>query len=339
MKAVVFKGKENVVIEDGFERPIIKPDEVLIKVKKVGICGSDVGSYQSGGPYLPGKIIGHEFSGDIVEVGENVKKIKAGMRVTVNPQIPCFECYYCIHNLENMCKLQNYSFGTTEHGAMREYINLKAERVHILPENVSYEEGATVEPLSVAVYAVEQSKFQIGQNAAVIGAGPIGLMVIQVLRAAGASKIYVLEPVSSKQEIALQLGADQVFIPKAWNKVVRIMDKLGADHVYDCVGLSETFTTALQLVKKGGHITLIGMHSSKLEISNILLMTTNNISVRGVYGYNHDIFKIAINLFEQKKIRIDSFITKRIKMDQVPEMFKILGNPPHDELKVIVELD
>lgn len=338
MKVAIFEGKEQIVIKDGV-KPEIKSDEVLIQVKKVGICGSDVGSYESGGPYLPGKIIGHEFSGELVEIGENVKKLKEGMRVTVNPQIPCHECYYCLHAQENMCKLQNYSLGTTEDGAMREFLNVKAERVHVLPDNVTFEEGATVEPLSVAVYAVEQSGFQLGQNAAIIGAGPIGLMIIQVLRSAGANKIYVIEPVESKQKIALEVGADKVFLPKAWNKIVRLTGKLGPDHVYECVGLSSTFTTSLQLIKKGGNITLIGMHAKTLEINNILLMTTNNISVRGVYGYNHDIFKTAINLFAQKKITVDPLITKRIRLEQVPEMFKVLGNPPHDELKVIVDFE
>ena len=339
MKAAVFKGKERVIIEDGFEKPKVKSEEVLINVKNVGICGSDVGSYETGGPYFPGKIIGHEFSGDIVEVGENVKKIKVGTRVTVNPLIPCYECYYCLHNLENMCKIKNNGYGITEHGAMREFINVKAERVHILPDNVSYDEGASVEPLSVAIYAVERSGFKLGQDAVVIGAGPIGLYVIQVLKVAGANKIYVLEPVESKQKIASSLGADKVFLPKEWNKVVRQLDKLGPDHVYDCVGLSETFTTALNMVKKGGLITLIGMHASKFEIENILIMTTNNISVRGVYGYNQDTFRKAINLFAQKKIRIDPILTKRIKLEQVPEIFEILGHPPHEELKIIVEFD
>jgi len=338
VKVAIFEGKEQIVIKDGV-KPEIKTDEVLIQVKKVAICGSDVGSYESGGPYLPGKIIGHEFSGVLVEIGENVKKLKEGMKVTVNPQIPCYECYYCLHDQENMCKLQNFAYGTTENGAMREYINVKAERVHILPDNVTYEEGATVEPLSVAVYAVQQSGFQLGQNAAVIGAGPIGLMAIQVLRSAGANKIYVLEPVESKQKIAMELGADKVFLPKAWNKIVRLTDRLGPDHVYDCVGLSSTFTTALQLIKKGGNITLIGIHASTLEVNNILLMTTNNISVRGVYGYNQDIYKTAINLYAQKKIRVDPMITNRIRLEQVPEMFKVLGNPPHDELKVIVDFE
>ena len=338
MKIVIFEGKEQLVVKDG-DKPDIKSDEVLIQVKKVGICGSDVGSYESGGPYLPGKIIGHEFSGELVQIGENVKKLKEGMKVTVNPQIPCFKCYYCLHDQENMCKLQNYSLGTTEDGAMREFINVRAERVHILPDNVTYEEGATVEPLSVAVYAVKQSGFQLGQNAAIIGAGPIGLMTIQVLRSAGANKIYVIEPVESKQKIAMEVGADKAFLPKAWNKIVRLTDRLGPDHVYECVGLSSTFTTSLQLIKKGGNVTLIGMHAKILEINNILLMTTNNISVRGVYGYNHDIFKTAINLYAQKKINVDPLITNRIRLEQVPEMFKVLGNPPHEELKVIVDFE
>ena len=338
MKVAIFKGKEQVVIKDGI-KPEIESNEVLIQVKKVGICGSDVGSYESGGPYFPDKIIGHEFSGELVKIGDNVKKLKEGMRVTVNPQIPCHECYYCLHDQENMCKLKNFAYGTTEDGAMREFINVKADRIHILPESVTYEEGATIEPLSVALYAVQQSGFQLGQNAAVIGAGTLGLMTIQVLRNAGANKIYVLEPVESKQKIAMDLGADKVFLPKEWNKIVRLTNKLGPEHVFDCVGMSITFSTALNLIKKGGHITLIGMHASTLEINNILLMTTNNISVRGVYGYNHDIFKTAINLFAQKKIRVDPLITNRIRLEQVPEMFKLLGNPPHEELKVIVDFE
>jgi len=338
VKSAVFEGKERIVIKNDV-KPEINSDEVLIQVKKVAICGTDVGSYETGGPNFPEKIIGHEFSGELVEIGENVKKLKKGMRVTVNPQIPCYKCYYCLHDQENMCKLQNYTLGVTEDGAMRDYINVNAERVHILPDNTTYEEGATAEPLAVAIYAVEQSGFQLGQNAAVIGAGPIGLMIIQVLRIAGANKIYVTEPVESKQKIAMELGADKVFLPKAWNKIGRLSDKLGPDHVYDCVGLSSTFTTALQLVKKGGNITLIGMHASTFEINKIRLMLINNISVRGVYGYNQDIYKTAINLYVQKKIRIDPLITSRIRLEQVPAMFKVLGNPPHEELKVIVDFE
>lgn len=339
MKGVIFEGKHKISIRDDLAKPEIKPDEVLIKVKKVGICGTGVGSYENGGPYLPGKIIGHEFSGEIIEIGGEVKKLKVGNRVTVNPQIPCGECYYCIHHQENMCRLQNYSLGTTEDGAMRDYISVKSERVHILPDNISYENGAIVEPLSIAINAVQESSFKIGNNAAVIGAGPIGLFVIQVLKATGAEKIFVLEPVESKQKKALELGAEKVFNPKAWAKIRRLTDKLGPDHIYDCVGLSSTVTTSLSLIKKGGCITLIGMHSGSFEINNALLLTTNSITLKGVYGYNQDIFKTAISLLEQGKVDGELLITNHIKIDDVPQMFEKLANPPHDELKVIVDFE
>ena len=339
MKGAVFEGKHRILVKDDFLKPEINSNGVLIKVKKVGICGTDVGSYETGGPNIPGKIIGHEFSGEIVEIGENVKKLKIGNRVTVNPQIPCNNCYYCNHDQENMCKLQNYSLGTTENGAMRDFINVKAERVHKLPDNVSYDGGAIVEPLSIALHAIQQSGFKIGDTAAVIGTGPIGLFVIQILRASGAKKIFALEPVESKQKIALELGADKVFKPILWNKIVRATDKIGPDHVYDCVGLSSTVTTSLSLIKKGGCITIIGMHDSSYEINNARLITINSITVKGTYGYNQDVYKTAISLLEQGKINIELFITNRITINEIPQMFEKLANPPHDELKVLVNFE
>ena len=339
MKGAVFEGKHRILVKDDFLKPEINSNGVLIKVKKVGICGTDVGSYETGGPNIPGKIIDHEFSGEIVEIGENVKKLKIGNRVTVNPQIPCNNCYYCNHDQENMCKLQNYSLGTTENGAMRNFINVKADRVHKLPDNVSYDGGAIVEPLSIALHAIQQSGFKVGDTAAVIGTGPIGLFVIQILRASGAKKIFALEPVESKQKIALELGADKVFKPILWNKIVRATDKIGPDHVYDCVGLSSTVTTSLSLIKKGGCITIIGMHDSSYEINNARLITINSITVKGTYGYSQDVYKTAISLLEQGKINIEFIITNRITINEVPQMFEKLANPPHDELKVLVNFE
>ena len=339
MQGVVFKGKRQISLRDDLTKPTINSNEVMLKVKKVGICGTDVGSYESGGPYIPGNVIGHEFSGEIVELGEKVKKLKIGNRVTVNPQIPCNNCYYCNHNQENMCKLQNYSLGTTENGAMQDFINVVAERVHLLPDSVTYEGGAIVEPLSIAIHAVQNSSFKVGDSAAVIGTGPIGLFVIQVLRVCGAKKIFALEPVESKQIKALELGADKVFKPKLWNKIVRLTDKIGPDHVFDCVGESSTISTSLSLIKKGGLITLIGMHARSFEIKNALLMTTNNITIKGVYGYNQDVFQTALSLLEQKKINYEQLITDRIKIEAVPQIFEKLANPPHDELKIIVDFE
>jgi threonine dehydrogenase-like Zn-dependent dehydrogenase len=238
-----------------------------------------------------------------------------------------------------MCKLQNYALGTTENGAMRGYINVRAERVHILPDNVSYEQGAIVEPLSIALQAVKISGFTIGDTVAVIGAGSIGLFTIQLLKISGAKKIYVLEPVESKQKKALELGADKVFDPKSWNKIVRLTDKLGPDHVFDCVGLSSTISTSLSLIKKGGCITVIGMHDSIYNINNARLLLINSITMKGTYGFTQDVFSTSISLLEQNKINVDPIITSRIKIDEVPQMFEKLANPPHDELKVLVDFE
>lgn len=338
MKGIIFLGMEQVDFKEDLPQVDITTNEVLIKVKNVGICGSDVESYSTGGPYIPGNILGHEFSGEIVKIGSGVKKLKIGSRVTVNPQLPCGECYWCEHNQENMCRLQNYSLGTTEDGAMREFVNVKADRVHLLPDNVTFEEGAMVEPLAVAIYAVKESKFRIGNNAAVYGAGTIGLMTIQVLKNSGASNVYVIEPVESKQKRALELGADETFKPNAWTKIVRKTNKVGPDHIFDCVGIPETIINSLQLAKKGGHITLIGMHGKPFELKGILNLTTMNLTIRGVYGYNQDCYKTAINLLAKGKVNLKTMITKRIKLEDVPEIFKILANPPHEEIKVMIEI-
>ncbi|MHA1488144.1 MAG: zinc-dependent alcohol dehydrogenase [Promethearchaeota archaeon] len=338
MKCAYYVKVGSIEIRDDLPKPTIKPDEVLIKVKYCGICGSGVESFKSGGLYLPGIIIGHEFTGEIVKVGENVKKWKIGNRVTANPNVPCFDCYWCLHHQENMCKYSNNALGTTQNGAMAEFINVRAERLHLLPESISFETGATVEPLAVAVYAVQESGLKVGDNAAVFGAGTIGLMTIQVLKAAGAKNIFVIEPVESKQKRALKLGADKVLIPKNWNKITRLTNRVGPDHVFDAVGIPETIMTSLQLVKRGGHVTMIGMHSAPFEMKNFLALTTGNITMRGVYAYNQDHFRTAISLLEQEKVNVEPMITKRIKLDDVPKAFELLSNPPHEEIKILVKI-
>lgn len=337
MRGAFYEDIRKIVIRDNFPKPTIKPDEVLIKVKYCGICGSGIESYQMAGMYSPGIILGHEFSGEIVEVGSNVKRLKIGNRVTVNPALPCNDCYWCNRNQENMCKIHNNALGTFSNGGMAEYINVKADRIHILPESISFEEAAVIEPFCVGLYAVQESDIKICENAAVYGAGTIGLMTIIALKAVGAN-IYVLEPLESKHKLALELGADNVFTPKNWKKIHRLTERRGPDHVFDCVGIGETISSAIDLVRYGGHITLVGMNPESFEIKNIYGMAVGNRTLRGIYAYTQDTFKTAINLLEKKKVNIKPIISKIIKLDEVPEMFEILSKP-HDEIKVLVEID
>ncbi len=335
MKGIFFKEPHNIVFRDDLPKPAVAPDEVLVKVKNCGICGSDIESYEVGGMLLKNIIIGHEFTGEIVEVGNEVgRKWKVGYRVTADPNLPCMDCYGCLHGLENTCKLSR-GLGETMNGAMAEFVNIKADRLFELPDGISFEEGAMVEPLAVAVYAVQESGIKLGETAVVFGTGTIGLLVIQVLKAAGASKVIAIEPVEAKQQLALKLGADHVFDPKSWGKINKIAT---VDHIIDCVGIGETIMTSLQLIRKAGKITLVGIHPVPFEMKGILALTLKNITIRGIYAYVYDSFKTAIHLIESKKVDVKPIITRTIKLEEAPKAFESLAKREHSDIKVMVEL-
>lgn len=337
MKGIYFTQIKKVELRDDLSRPQIQEDEVLIKVKICGICGSDIGSFLTGALESQHIILGHEFSGEIVELGNKVKKLKIGDRVTANPNVPCLECNFCRAGSENLC-IHN-TIGITHNGALAEYVKIRSDRIHKLPDSVSFEEAAMVEPLSNAVQAVKSSGFKIGNNSVVFGAGSIGLLVIQILKKAGASNVYVIEPVESKHKLALDLGADEIFPPNKWSRILKHTDKIGPDFIFDCVALPETLITSLQLIKRGGLIMVIGIHSEPFEMRGILQLMSKNITIKGMYLADQDSFKTALQLLEQKELKIDPIITKKIKLEQVPETFDNLASGLHNDLKIQVELD
>lgn len=339
MKGISYEGVGKIVVRDDLPKPSVKPDEALIKVKYCGICGSDVESFKKAGMYGSGIIIGHEISGEIIKIGDNVKKLKIGDRVTINPNVPCYNCYWCNQNQENKCKFAPRAIGTLTNGAMAEYVNVNEERIHILPESISLEEGAMIEPLSVGIYSVQESGIKIGDNVAVFGTGTIGLVTILALKLAGAGNIYALEPVESKQKIALEIGANKIFRPQNWKRIKKLCDKIGPIHIFDCVGISETITTAIDLVRKGGHITMIGMDPEITDLKNFYGIAIKNITLRGIYAYNQDTFETAITLLDQKRVNIKPLITKIIKLDEVPAAFEDLLNGLHDDIKIMVEIE
>jgi threonine dehydrogenase-like Zn-dependent dehydrogenase len=337
MKGLYFSMVHKVEIREDLPKPVIEPDEVLIKIKNCGICGSDIGSYLTGSMESQRIILGHEFSGEIAEVGEKVKRMKIGTRVTANPNIPCLDCYYCRHGMENMCIF--HTIGVTHDGALTEFLKVRADRIHKLPDSVSFEEGALVEPLSNGVQAVRNSGFKVGDTAAVFGAGPIGLLTIQVLKAAGASNVYVMEPIEAKQQLALKLGADNAFGPKMWGKILKLTNKIGPDYVFDCVGLPETIMSSMQLVKMGGTIVIIGMHPEPFEMKGFLQFLSKNITMKGMYLVDQESYGTALRLIEQKKVDVLPLITKRIKLRDAPAAFEDLSKGLHDDIKIMVEIE
>ncbi|MBW2638186.1 MAG: alcohol dehydrogenase catalytic domain-containing protein, partial [Deltaproteobacteria bacterium] len=250
MKAAVWYGKEDIRIEN-IPEPSVGAGQVKIRIEACGICGSDLHEYASGPFIIPARphpltgreggpiILGHEFSGEVAEVGEGVTKVQPGDRVTVNPLIYCGECHYCRKGNHLLCsKLATVGFAWdgafAEYGVFPEYSILK------LPDSVTYEMGACVEPLAVAVHAVNRSGLKIGDNVVVIGAGPIGLLVQQACKVAGAGKVFVSEPMKARIKTAEKMGANAVLNPAEVDigkEIASLTDGLRADIAFDCVGI------------------------------------------------------------------------------------------------------
>jgi len=336
LKGLYFTRVNKVEVRDDLPKPQIQADEVLIRVKICGICGSDIGSFLTGALESQQIILGHEFSGEIVEIGKENKNLKVGDRVTANPNVPCLECSYCRKGQEVLC-IHN-TIGITHNGALAEFVKIRADRIHKLPDSISFEEGAMTEPLANAIQAIKVSDFKIGNNAAVFGTGTIGLLTIQALKIAGASNIYAIEPVESKHKLALELGADKVFTPNKWSRIIKLTQKIGPDFIFDCVALPETVITSLQLIKRGGSIIVIGIHSEPFEMKGILQLMSKNITIKGVFLVDQDSFKTALGLLEQKRVNVKPTITKKIKLDQVPEAFNKLSSGLHDDIKIQVDI-
>jgi threonine dehydrogenase-like Zn-dependent dehydrogenase len=243
MKAAMVEGKWKLVIKD-VPRPVPKKDEVLIKVHYCGICGSDIHRYRWGATLG----IGHEFSGEIVELGSAVTGLQLGDRVSVEPHHSCGVCYWCRQGAEiGLCE-EFYSGIEQYEGAFRTYVKAKNYQVHILPDEVSYEHAAMIEPTTIALHAVRLSEMKEGAVVAVLGLGPIGQLVVRVARALGAKEIYATEASQSRIDLARDV-ADEVINVNDTNPVDRILeltDGRGPDIVFECAGTVETSQQSLK---------------------------------------------------------------------------------------------
>ncbi len=313
---------------DNIEEPIVKKGEVKIKVEWCGICGSDLHEYTAGPIFIPSEtphpltgdkapiVMGHEFSGQVVEVGEDVKKVQVGDRVTVEPIYSCGECDACKQGKYNLCETMGFYGLAGGGGGFSEFASIPEHMIHKLPENVSYEQGALVEPSAVALHAVKQSKVKVGDKVAVFGTGPIGLLVIEALKAAGASEIYAVELSEQRREKAVELGAIGVD-PNNVDAVEQIqtLTNGGVDVAYEVTGVPPVLTQAIDSTKFNGETMIVSIFEKEAPIhpQNIVLRER---TVSGVIGYR-DVFPAVIRLMAQGYFPADKLVTKRITLDEV----------------------
>ena len=316
MKAAVLTDKMNMEIQ---ELPLPAPldHEVIVKVKACGICGTDQHIYhgQPGSAEVQFPIVlGHELSGEVVQVGKNVTQFTVGNRVSIDPNMYCGTCDYCRGNRVHLCdNLQ--AIGVTRNGGMGEYCAVPAANCYTLPDELSYEEGAMIEPLGCVLHGFNQIKVWPGASVLIIGGGYIGLMMLQVAKMYGTSPLIVSEPDVTKHELATQLGATDAVIPEELER-----RKDGFDVVIECVGRKESMTQAVKMAKKGGTVLLFGVSApnTKIEVQPFDIFS-KELTIKGSFinPHTHD---LAISLVQQGKIQIKPLLSHQFTMDQLPEI-------------------
>lgn len=341
MKAARWYGQKDIRVED-IDEPTVDGNQVKIAVKHTGICGSDLHEYLAGPIFIPADkphpyskqkaplTMGHEFSGEIVEVGADVKGVQVGDRVTVEP-ILAKNGLIGKYNLD-----ENLGFvGLSGNGGFAEFCVVDAGLVHKLPETIDYEQAALVEPAAVALYAVRQSKLKAGDKAAVFGCGPIGLLIIEALKAAGASEIYAIELAKARQDKAKELGAT-VINPDDSDPVAKIQELTegGVDVAYEVTGVAPVLKQALASVQNDGECMIVSIWEDEAKIHPNEIVIKEK-TVKGIIGYRH-IFPAVLKLMEQGYFSKDKLVTKRIKLDDIiKEGFETLANEK-EHVKILV---
>ncbi|PAV78652.1 hypothetical protein WR25_22209 [Diploscapter pachys] len=307
----ILYGKNDIRLE---QRPIPKagPNQLLIRVKTVGICGSDVHYCLHGaiGNFIVKEpmVLGHESAGIVEAVGENVRGFSVGDRVAMEPGIPCRGCQHCKIGSYNLCPDMRFFATPPVDGSLARYVTHDADFCFKLPENVSLEEGALCEPLSVAIHACRRAHIQIGQNVLITGAGPIGLLCLLTAKAMGVSSVVVTDLDDGRLALAKKAGADHIVNVRGKSQddlrreVTSAFGGLMPDAAMECTGAQPCVETAITLTKSGGIVVLIGLGASRIEIP-IIEASTREVDIRGIFRYAN-CYPTALQMIASGKLNL-----------------------------------
>jgi len=309
---------------------IERPDDIVVQVKSVGVCGSDLHGYTGHtGRRIPPLIMGHEVTGEVVAVGENVRDFKPGDRVATMTVAFCGKCPQCLAGRRGLCENRRI-MGMTHPGAYAEYFQWSASAAYKLPESLSYEDGALVEPLSVAVHAVAQAHIRPYDSIYLVGAGPIGLLTLAVLKLTGGQRIIVADTSDARLEIARAMGANVTVNPTKQNArdvVNDFTNGAGVDIAFEAVGITPTVMQTLEVTRNKGLIVWIGNNSRKVEI-DMQAIVTRELNVMGTYGATDEEFQRSLQMLADGCIPTKQLINRRATLSEGAELFdQLLASP------------
>jgi len=342
MKALLLTEYKNLNVVD-MPEPSAGPDELLVRVRACGICGSDVHGYDgSSGRRIPPIVMGHEAAGEVTAVGSNVKGFAPGDRVTFDSTVYCGKCFFCRRGEPNLCEdrqVLGVSCGEyRRHGAFAEYVTVPQHICYKLPANLPYEYAAMIEAVSIAVHAVRITPIELGDTALVVGAGMIGLLTLQALKLAGCTRVYVIDLDDAKLELARKLGATETFNAKTTDVPKALAERTGGRGVclaMEAVGATPTVATAIKSVRKGGTVTLIGNLAQNIDFP-LQYVVTRQIRLLGSCASAGE-YPECIEMLASGAIQVEPMISARTGLDQASDWFQRLYNHEPNIFKVIVQ--
>ena len=338
MKQAIMTAPGEIKIHD-IEVPKPGKEEVLLEIQRIGICGSDVHVFHGLHPYTSYPVVqGHEYSATLTAVGDGVEGLSPGMKVTSMPQIVCGECAPCLRGDYHICDVLKVQ-GFQAPGCAQEYWVTDASTIVPLPDSFSFEQGALVEPVSVAVHSTSRAGDIKGRNVAVLGAGPIGNLVGQVAQAFG-SQVLITDLSDYRLEIAQQCGlanTSNAAEESLTDASERIFGSAGFDVVLECVGVEDTMTAAIENIQKGGTIVVVGVFGEKPRV-DMGLVQDRELNLRGTLMYQRPDYERAVELMNTGAVKTDPLFSKHFSMDEYLDAYQFIDAQGDKSMKVFIDV-
>jgi L-iditol 2-dehydrogenase len=320
------------------------PGELQVRVEACGVCGSDLHYFSEGGicgtPSVYPMVIGHEPAGVVVKPGSGVTGWAPGDRVALEPAIYCYHCEQCLTGHHNLCSRLRFLSTPPDPGFFRQYVNLPAANVLPLPAGIGFQEGTLFEPLAVVLHSLRLAQLQPGETVAVFGAGPIGLLTVVALKLSGASRVWSVEPVAARRDLALRIGADAAIDPGEVDPVRQILADTagrGVDAALDCATRGSSLNHSIEVARRGGRVVVTGIPSNARSAVDFHAMRRKELVLFNVRRSNHDSAS-ALDLLREQRARFAPILTHEVPLEDVQQAFTKLESYQDGMAKVVIRM-